>query len=232
MLPSETVERARLCDGTEVVLTRRGDDWSVRVGAMLLMSSAMHDSEEALAEQALARVENPRAVLVGGLGLGFTLRAVLRCVPPDAKVTVGELLPALVDWNRSHVGALAGHPLADSRVEVAVGDVFDTLKHSPATFDVILLDVDNGPVALTQARNQRLYGEHGVRVCQAALRAGGVLAIWSKGPNARFERRLTRAGFAVEVVRVPARKSSRAFHVLFLAKSPTQRVALTRPRPT
>ncbi len=218
MLESQVVDRARLCDGTEVVLARRGDDWSVRVGGMLLMTSRMHDSEEALAEQALARAENPRTVLVGGLGLGFTLRAVLRYAPPEARVTVGELLPALVEWNRSHVGALAGHPLADSRVEVAVGDVFDTIKRSPAKFDVILLDVDNGPVALTQARNQRLYGDHGVRVCRAALRAGGVLAIWSKGPNARFERRLARAGFAVEVVRVPARKCSRAFHVLFLAK--------------
>src|SRR5512140_975894 len=107
MLQSEMVDTARLCDGTEVVLARRGDDWSVRVGGMLLMTSRMHDSEEALAEQALARAENPRAVLVGGLGLGFTLRAVLRYTPPDARVTVGELLPALVEWNRSHVGALA-----------------------------------------------------------------------------------------------------------------------------
>jgi spermidine synthase len=209
MLESETVDRACLHDGTELVLVRRGNDWSVRVGAMLLMSSRMHDSEEALAEQALARVENPRTVLVGGLGLGFTLRAVLRCAHRDAKVTVGELFPALVEWNRSHVGALAGHPLAD---------VFDIIKRSPATFDVILLDVDNGPVALTQARNQRLYGDYGVQLCRAALRTGGLLAIWSRGPNVRFERKLTRAGFAVEVMRVPARKGSRSCHVLFLAK--------------
>jgi spermidine synthase len=218
MRESETVDSARLGDGAELTLARSGSDWSVRVGAMLLMSSRMHDSEEALAEQALARAEDPRAVLVGGLGLGFTLRAVLRCVHQDAKVTVGELLPALVEWNRSHVGALADHPLADSRVDVVVGDVFDTIKRSAAAFDVILLDVDNGPVALTQARNQRLYGDYGVRACRAALRPGGVLAIWSAGPSARFERKLTRAGFAVDVVRVSARKGSRARHVLFLAK--------------
>jgi spermidine synthase len=218
MLESETVDSALLHDGAELTLVRRGSDWSVRVGAMLLMSSRMHDSEEALAEQALARVNNPRKVLVGGLGLGFTLRAVLRGVHQDAKVTVGELLSALVEWNRTHVGALADHPLADPRVEVVVGDVFDTIKRSAAAFDVILLDVDNGPVALTQPRNQRLYGDYGLRACRAALRPGGVLAIWSTGPNARFERKLARAGFATEVVRVAARKGSRARAVLFLAK--------------
>jgi predicted O-methyltransferase YrrM len=218
LLESETVDSACLGDGTEFSLVRSGNDWSVRVGTRLLMSSRMHGSEEALAEQALARANNPRAILVGGLGLGFTLRAVLRCVHQDAKVTVGELLPELVEWNRSHVGALADHPLADSRVEVVVGDVFDTIQRSAAAFDVILLDVDNGPIALTQARNQRLYGDRGVHACHTALRSGGVLALWSTGPNARFERKLIRAGFAVEVIRVSAREGSRARHVLFLAK--------------
>jgi spermidine synthase len=218
MLESEVIDAVTLGDGTEFVLARRGDDWVVRAGGMLLMSSRLHDSEEELAALALARVAQPRSVLVGGLGLGYTLRAVLDRTAPQARVTVAELVPAVVEWNRTHVRALAREPLADPRAEVVVQDVFDVIARAQRAFDVILLDVDNGPVGLSQARNQRLYGYRGVRTCLAALRPGGVLAVWSAGPNARFERRLADAGFKVEVLRPLARKGSRGRHVVFLAE--------------
>jgi spermidine synthase len=226
MLDWPVVERTRISDGTEFVLGRHGDGWVIRVGLRVLMSNRMHDSEEALAEIGLARVESPRAVLVGGLGLGYTLRAVLDRVSKEAEVTVLELVPELVDWNQRYLGVLAGHPLQDSRTRVIVGDVFDTLKKSPAAFDVILLDVDNGPQGLTQPKNQRIYGEFGVRACLAALKPGGVLAVWASGPNARFQRRLERLGAEVEVMSVSARAGSRMTHVVFLAKAP--KIAATR----
>jgi spermidine synthase len=227
MLEWATVERARIDDGTEFVLGRHGDGWVIRVGARVLMSNRMHDSEEALAELALARATNAQAILVGGLGLGYTTRAVLDAVSKTAEVTVIELIPDLVGWHGRYLGGLAGHPLDDPRCRVIVGDVFDTLKRSPGMFDVVLLDVDNGPQGLTQARNQRIYGEVGVRTCLAALRPGGVLAVWSRGPNARYERRLKRHTGEVEVVSVLARSGSEMRHVVFIARAAARRA--TRP---
>ena len=218
MLTWEPVETARIADGSEFVLASHEGDWVVRVGQRILMSNRMHDSEEALAEEAIDRVEDPRSILVGGLGLGYTLRAVLDNISPNAQVTVAELVPELVDWNRRHLGALNDHPLDDPRVGVVVGDVFDLLKRSPRTYDVILLDVDNGPSALAQPKNQRLYGEPGVRACHAALQTDGVVAVWSNGPNARYQRKLERSSFEVEVLDVAARAGSRARHVLFIGR--------------
>src|SRR5688572_18925371 len=154
MLETAAIDSVTMSDGTCFVLACRGNEWFVRAGGMLLMSSRMHDSEEALAARAIERVADPRIVLVGGLGLGYTLRAVLDRVPHDGQVTVTELVPAVVEWNRTHVSALAGNPLADPRVKVVVGDVFDTILRAPRAFEVILLDVDNGPVGLSQAQNQ------------------------------------------------------------------------------
>jgi spermidine synthase len=219
MLDWPTVERTRIADGTEFVLGRYGDDWVIRVGARVLMSNRMHDSEEALAELALQRVVRPRAVLVGGLGLGYTVRAVLDRVSADAEVTVHELMPELVEWNRRYLGRLASYPLEDARCRIVVGDVFDTLKASRAAFDAILLDVDNGPQGLTQTRNQRLYGDRGIRMCLVALRPGGVLAVWSQGPNARYRRGLEKSGADVEMLSVAARTGSRLQHVVFLARA-------------
>lgn len=230
MLETETIDKVRNSDGTEFVLARRGDEWVVRVGGRVLMSSRMHDSEEALAVHALERVATARAVLVGGLGLGFTLRAVLDRLTDDSKVTVAELVPELVAWNRVHCGALAGHPLADPRCAVVVGDVFDAIKRSPRMFDAILLDVDNGPVALSHASNQQLYGSRGLRTCHSALRPRGVLAVWSAGPSPRFERRVADAGFDVEMLRVAARKGSHGSHVLFLATKLADERRPRRPR--
>jgi spermidine synthase len=230
MLEWLTVERARMADGTEFVLGRHGDGWVIRVGPRVLMSNRMHGSEEALAQVALARVDNPSAVLVGGLGLGYTVRAVLDAVCAEAEVTVLELVPELVDWNRRHLGGLADHPLADRRCRVVVGDVYNTLRNSPGAFDAIVLDVDNGPQGLTQARNQRLYSEGGVRSCLAALRVNGVLAVWSAGPNARYRRRLERHAADVEMLSVPARSGSRTRHVVFVARARAPKPQRAEPR--
>jgi spermidine synthase len=219
MLDWETVERTRIADGTEFVLGHHGGDWVIRVGLGVLMSNRMHASEESLAEIALEMVPDAQTVLVGGLGLGYTTRAVLDRVSADAKVFVSELVPELVDWNHRYLGALAGHPLADRRCRVIVGDVFDELVRSRSFYDAILLDVDNGPRGLTQAKNQRLYGDGGVRACLAALKPGGVLAVWSSGPSARYQRKLKHAA-EVEVRSVPARAGSKVMHTVIVGRRP------------
>jgi spermidine synthase len=223
MLEAQVIDTTHLPDGCQFQLVRHGDDWTVRVGGSVLMSSRMYNSEQELAEHALARAPGAQTVLVGGLGLGFTAREVLNRVGPDAKVTVAELVPKLVTWNREHLGQLNDHPLDDPRCEVVVADVFDVIKQSPAKFDVILLDVDNGAIALSQPQNQRLYSWRGVRACYDALTPQGVFALWSAAPSPRFERRLADAGFAVEVLRVSARKGSHAKHVVFLAQASRER---------
>lgn len=215
MIPWEVLATSAV-GGKTFVLSRRGEDLMVRVDGQVLMTSRMQSSEIALAEQGLAAHPAPRAILVGGLGLGYTLRAVLDRAAPDAAVTVAELVPALVDAHRTVLAERTGHALADARVSAAVGDVMTELR--PATWDVILLDVDNGPEALAQTSNDRLYGDAGIRRCHAALRPRGVLVVWSAGPSDPYLRRLARNGFAAEAVRVPARAGGKASHVLFVAK--------------
>lgn len=219
MRPWERVDAARAPDGTELVLARRGDEWVVRAGGRPLMSSRLHGSEEALAARSLARVARPRTVLIGGLGLGFTLRAALDRLPQDARAILVEVVPAIVEWNRGPLAELAGRPLEDPRVRVQVSDVRARIAEARGAFDAILLDVDNGPSALVQAENDALYGDGGVRACREALRAGGVLAVWSAGPDERYRARLERAGFAVEEESVPARgaRGGGPRHVVFLA---------------
>jgi spermidine synthase len=212
-----TVERAFTASGSEFDLGSQDEHWVVRVDGRMLMSSKMHHSETELADQAIERADDPRTVLVGGLGLGYTLRAVLDGMPDDAEITVAELVPQIVDWNRTHLAHLNDSPLDDPRCRVVVGDVLDTIRDSPSRFDVILLDVDNGPRALSQAKNQRLYTDAGVRTCRAGLTPGGVLAVWSVGRNQRYVKRLERFGFAVEERKVQARVGSHASHILFLA---------------
>jgi len=218
MLQAEIIDRAIAPGGSEFTLAKHDHEWIVRVDGRTLMSSRVHDSEESLAEEALARHERPRSVLVGGLGLGFTLRAVLDEVAADARVVVAELVAELVAWNRTHLAHLHDHALDDPRVEVVVGDVVEVIKARAGAFDVILLDVDNGPVALSSETNQRLYSESGTRACHRALLPGGVLSVWSSGPSPRYERRLELAGFEVDVLRVAAREGSRARHVIFMAE--------------
>jgi spermidine synthase len=222
MLPWITVDRARSPDGTELVLARRGEgrsaEWVVRAGGQALMSSRVHGSEETLFKYALERVTDPTRILIGGLGLGYTLRVALTLLPAGVPVRVVELLPELVEWNRTHVADVAGRPLDDPRVVVEVADVHDVLQSARGSLDLVVLDVDNGPSALTQGGNARLYSEAGARKCAGALRDGGVLAVWSASEDARYRRNLESAGFSVEVKSVLVRAGSKARDVLFLAR--------------
>ncbi|QKT04550.1 spermidine synthase [Ectothiorhodospiraceae bacterium 2226] len=208
--------------GPPLRLYRRGAEFSIKVGRIELMSSRVHGSEEALAQLACARLADPaRAhVLVGGLGMGYTLAAALRLLGPAAHVTVAERAPAVVAWNRGPLAELAGRPLADPRVAVHEGDVAEALRPSER-YDAILLDVDNGPEALSHADNQWLYGAAGLAAARAALRPAGVLAVWSVSPDTGFTRRLRQAGFAVEECPVRARGGRRgARHWIWLATRP------------
>ena len=183
------------------------DEYAIHVDGRQLMSNQVHGSEDALAEMACERLgarENAR-VLVGGLGMGFTLAAVLRTVSGTTQVVVAEVVPAIVEWNRGPSGAASGHPLEDARAAVFVGDVADAFRDQQQTWDAILLDVDNGPTGLTRATNNWLYGWEGLAAAHRALRPGGVLGVWSAADDRTFTRRLQRAGFSVDPVPVRSR---------------------------
>jgi spermidine synthase len=217
--PWELLGQTRTPEGEEMTLTRHGSEYVILASGQSLMSSRMHGSEEALAMFACGRaqsLEEP-CVLVGGLGMGFTLRATLDLLPADATVVVSELVPAVVDWNRGPLGPLARHPLKDKRVVVDVNDVAATLRTSPRRFDAILLDVDNGPAAFTASHNAGLYDDRGLAAARAALKRGGVLAVWSSREDRRFEQRLRYGGFNVTVQRVRGRlKKGGPRHTIFL----------------
>src|SRR6266404_1615615 len=190
--PFELLGQTVSPDDSVMKLIRRGDEYLILVNGAILMSNRMHGSEEALATFAFQRMrtlERP-SVLIGGLGMGFTLRATLDLLPADGEVVVAELVPAVVEWNRGPLGPLAGHPLKDKRVRVDVGDVAVTLSSSPGRFDAVLLDVDNGPAAFTDSDNARLYDDRGLAAARAALKIGGVLAVWSARDDRKFEQRL------------------------------------------
>jgi len=221
--PTELLGQTRTPAGEEMALTRRDTEYVILAGGKSLMSSRMHGSEEALATFACrqARALDEPCVLIGGLGMGFTLRATLDVLPPGATVVVAELVPAVVDWNRGPLGPLAGHPLRDPRVIVETGDVAALLRRSAGRFDAVLLDVDNGPAAFTASDNAWLYGDKGLAAIRLALRAGGVLAVWSAWEDRRFEQRLRYGGFTVQMERVRARlKKGGPRHTLFLGQLP------------
>jgi len=224
MIPWELLDSAPVPDGSEILrLYRRGDEFSIRIGSSELMNSRTHGSEDRLAEAACARLaQSAQArVLIGGLGMGFTLAAALRRLGPDAIVMVAELVPAVVEWNRGALGAPSGRPLDDARVEVRAGDIGALLRSTSFAFDAILLDVDNGPAGLTRRDNDWLYGAAGLRAARGALRPGGVLAVWSAAPDRRFHARLRQAGFEVEERRVRAHRNRGARHVIWLARTAT-----------
>ena len=218
MKPWELLGETRAPDGTLLALTRRDREYVILAGGRSLMSSRMHGSEEALATIGCghARTSARPCVLVGGLGMGFTLRATLDSLPPEAIVYVAELLPAVVEWNREVLAPLAGHPLKDRRVTVIVGDAVDTLVASRDRFDAVLLDVDNGPDAFTAAANGVLYSDAGVAAIHGALKGGGVVGVWSAREDRKFEQRLRYGGFDVDVHRVRARlKKGGPRHTIF-----------------
>jgi spermidine synthase len=223
--PWELVGETRTPDGSLMALMRRDREHVILANGKPLMSSLMHGSEEALATLACKRARTlpEPCVLVGGLGMGFTLRATLDVLPADAIVIVVELLPAVVEWNRGPLAPLAGEPLKDRRVRVVTGDVAAELESSQNRFDTVLLDVDNGPSAFTESANAGLYTDRGLTGARAALRAGGVLAVWSARDDRKFEQRLRYNGFTVEVTRVRARlKQGGPRHTIFLGYTPRQ----------
>jgi spermidine synthase len=208
-------------DGTTLRLTRRDTEYIILASGRSLMSSRMHGSEEALAMLACERMrtlEQP-CVLIGGLGMGFTLRAMLDLLPPDATVLVAEMVPDVVEWNYGPLGPLAGHPLKDKRVQIEVGDVAVRLRASHGKFDAVLLDVDNGPTAFTASDNAWLYDDRGIAATHAALKMNGVLAVWSAREDRKFENRLRYGRFAVQIERVRGRlKKGGPRHTIFLGR--------------
>jgi spermidine synthase len=216
----QTIDRALTGDGSELTLSLLGDRYAMRVDGQELMNSASHGSEEKLAVfgcAGLARKPGAR-VLIGGLGMGFTARAALGALASDAEVVVVECVAAVVRWNREILGHLAGAPLADPRVSVVDGDVVETIAKAVRRYDAILLDVDNGPSALSSFKNRRLYSEGGLRNARRALRPGGVLAVWSTFQDASFTERLRAVGFAPTIKRVLAGDGTRRRHVLIIAR--------------
>jgi spermidine synthase len=207
-------------NGGELQLYQRNDEFSVRiVGRGELMNSRTHGSEDALAEYSCARLVDctKPQLLIGGLGMGFTLAAALQSLGNQAHVVVAELVPAVVAWNRGPLGDCAGHPLRDPRVTVSEMDVARMLMAGEQTYDAILLDVDNGPEGLTRKENDWLYSINGLNEAYAALRPRGVLAVWSAGPDKNFLNRLRKVGFEVDEVRVHAHGSKGARHTIWLA---------------
>ena len=221
MTPRELLGTASVPGGAEELrLFRRGGDFMIVLDRNELMNSRMSGSEEALATMTCARLAGRRAprLLIGGYGMGFTLRAALAAIGSDARITVAELVPEILDWARGPMAALAAGCLDDPRVSVVRGDVGEAIAAARATYDAILFDVDNGPDGLTRAGNDALYAARGLAAARAALTPDGVLAIWSAGDDRGFVRRLGEAGFAVETVAVRARSNGKGpRHVIWFA---------------
>jgi spermidine synthase len=210
---------------SQMELIRRRHEVVIRVDDRELMCNRVHGSEDALADLACDRVgDRPEArILVGGLGMGFTLAAALRRVGPEARVVVAELVPGVVKWNRGVLGEAAGHPLDDPRASVHEGDVGEVIRASTDAWDAILLDVDNGPVGLTRDTNSWLYSPEGLDAAYSALRVGGVLGVWSAAPDKAFTRRVERAGFDVAPVKVRARGAKGgSVHIIWIGTRRTQ----------
>lgn len=208
--------------GGELKLSRRDQEFSIRLSGIRgeLMNSRQHHSEEVLAELGCARLgdlEQGR-VLVGGMGMGFTLAATLKSVAASARVTVAELIPEVVEWNRGPLGECAGAPLQDPRTRVHIGDVMELLTDESAVFDAILLDIDNGPEGLTQSDNQWLYSQEGLGSIYKALSPEGTVAVWSAGPDPLFLIRLKKAGFKATTRVARARPGKGSRHTIFLGQ--------------
>ena len=218
MIPRELVGIAEVPGGAPLSLYRRGADYMVTLGRNELMSSRMSGSEVALATMSLERLGNPPAprVLVGGYGMGFTLRAVLANVGPDADIIVAEIVPEIIDWARGPMAAFTAGCLDDPRVTLRIGDVAREIDER--AYDAILLDVDNGPDGLSSDFNNGLYNGRGLARAHDALNPGGVLAIWSAAPDEPFTRKLASAGFTVDAVRVRARENGKGpIHMIWFA---------------
>ncbi len=214
------LEEATTADGKKISLWERDGEYAIRVDGVELMSTRHRYSEEKLGEWGVASISgNPRArVLIGGLGLGFTLKSALAHLPTDATVIVAELNPEIVAWNRNTAFPFASGALADSRVQLKLEDVAETIWEASPGFDAILLDVDNGPTALSARENGHLYESSGLAEIYRVLRPGGCLAVWSVDESPPFVKRLNQAGFASQVHRTHAHATSGGRRVIFLAR--------------
>ena len=224
MIPWLQLDTARV-PGADVQLRlmQRGAEFSMRLGQNELMSSRLSGSEEALATLACRRIEAVKSphLLIGGLGMGYTLRAALAVLGSDARIMVAELVPAVIAWARGPMADIFGDSLSDPRASIRSADVIEVIQSHPSAFDAILLDVDNGPEGLIRKANDALYDIKGLEAIRRSLRPGGVAAVWSSGPNALFSKRLRDAGFDVNEVAVRATtKRSGARHVIWFATRP------------
>ena len=220
MKPIVRLATARTPDGGEMELYQHDHDFSIKINGQELMNSRQHESELELARLGCAHLTGSKtpSILIGGLGLGYTLRQVIDMLSPHAKVVVGELLSDVVEWNREFLGELNGQLLKDERVDIQTGDIVELISRSKNRFDAILLDIDNGPGALSNLRNRRLYGYEGIRTCRQALSEQGFLAVWSVDPSKKYERLLMSGGFHVRRFRVPAYKGSKSqSHFVWIA---------------
>lgn len=214
------IDTALTPDGKTISLHEHDGSYAIRVDGAGLMSTRRHASEDKMAELACAHVKGVRRarVLVGGLGFGFTLKAALSAVCPDATVVMAEILPAVIDWNRNPSFNLAAEAMADPRVVILQQDVAKVIREAPIGFDSIILDVDNGPTALSTARNDQLYSYEGLQLTRAALRPLGCVCFWSAAPNPAFAKLMARAGFMVDVQRCRSHLNSGGWHTLFLGR--------------
>ncbi|MDB5565804.1 MAG: putative spermidine synthase [Tardiphaga sp.] len=211
--------------GVQLRLMQRGAEFTIKLGQNELMSSRLFGSEEALATLACFRIKALAAprLLIGGLGMGFTLRAALKVLGSQAKITVVELVPAIIAWARGPMAELSGNSLTDPRVEIREADVVQAIAAGRGSYDAILLDVDNGPEGLTRKSNDALYDLKGLQAAYAALSPGGVLTVWSSGPNDKFTARLGKAGFAAEEIKIRATGTrGGARHVIWIATRPVK----------
>ena len=224
MIPWTEIDRAKIPGHEgEITLLKRDAEFSIRTAGTELMNSRRHGSEDALAKLTCDRIKRTsgKKILIGGLGMGYTLSAALEQSEANTLITVAELIPAVVKWNRQHLEHLAGKPLKDPRVTVNEEDVAETIRQGEAIWDAIILDVDNGPNGLTQKANDHLYSKPGLKTAFSALCAGGVLSVWSSGSDEGFTRRLKHCGFRVETVTVRDRKPRKGSrHTIWLAKRP------------
>ncbi|MER9292910.1 hypothetical protein NKI66_23605 [Mesorhizobium sp. M0518] len=220
MIPWVQLDSAKTPDGgQELRLKRRGTEFSIMLGTNELMNSRLSGSEEALAKLSCERIagQSRPTILIGGLGMGFTLRAALTELANDAGIVVAELVPAVVDWARGPMAEIFGGCLDDPRVTIQEADVGQLIRSRPAAWDAILLDVDNGPEGIVHKSNDALYSVQGLAAARSALKPGGVLAVWSQGPDSGFTRRLKQAGFGVEEVSTRANGKRGARHVIWIA---------------
>jgi spermidine synthase len=216
----EVVDNAETLNGHDLVLSRLGEEWQVHTGPTLLMSSEEHHSEDALATLAIEKAGAVERMLIGGLGMGFTLRAALERLPSSAQVLIAETSSALVRWNRTWLAHLTDRPLDDPRVQLVLGDVVDRIAEASAHFDVIVLDVDNGPAALVHSTNDRLYGPEGSVAALRSLRPGGVLAVWSRYDDEGYVQQLREVGFEAESITIPSVAPGLPTYNVFVARRP------------